>query len=394
MSQPAGQRLFGLDLLRALAIGLVLLCHLTLVFPPSLAPGWFVDATFLGDMGVDLFFGLSGFLIGGILLRDLDRGSSFRGLMSFWSRRWWRTLPNYYLFLGLNLVASRILGHVDPVPLYVAFMQGLWWDPDPRLFHESWSLCVEEWFYLSFALLAFAGARVLRGGRSYLLAALTVAAGSFFARAFLLRSPDCTLDTVRHSTLPRLDSLMFGVIAAYILSRWPARWRAAARPAAAVGLALLVAGFIMRAGLFESGPLTRLVFPDVVALGTALLLPWLSAIQVGAGKAGSFVTSVSLYSYSMYLINIPLAKVLVRPSWVPDRLATAAMLTTAWLVGTYILSGLCYHLYESRMTRLRDADLVGRLRPRPPRFAGPGPHSPSPSTAIESLPRKATPASS
>ena len=60
-------------------------------------------------------------------------------------------------FSRLNLAIYGYLGLAAGAPRYLAFVQGLWWDPDPRVFHESWSLCVEEWFYLSFALLAFAG---------------------------------------------------------------------------------------------------------------------------------------------------------------------------------------------------------------------------------------------
>ena len=248
-------------------------------------------------------------------------------------------------------------------------MQGLWWDPDPGLFHESWSLCVEEWFYLSFAFLAFAGAAVLPRGRSYLLAALTVATVSFLLRAFLVLFTESSIDAVRYSTLPRLDSLMFGVVAAYVMVRWPARWKDAVRPAAIAGLSLLTAGIALRVGLSGSSAVTRLVYFDVIALGTALLLPWLSARRAGVGKATGFVTRVSLYSYSMYLVNVPLAKLLVRKILAPDSPVTAALLTAVWLTGTYALSGLCYRLYESRMTRLRDMNLLGGLhrvhRPRP-----------------------------
>ena len=82
MSQSARQRIFGLDLLRAVAIGLVLLCHITPFFVFPLAPEWFAEVSALASLGVDLFFLLSGFLISGILLRDLDRGASFRSLSS------------------------------------------------------------------------------------------------------------------------------------------------------------------------------------------------------------------------------------------------------------------------------------------------------------------------
>src|SRR5262249_40780047 len=125
----------------------------------------------------------------------------------------------------------------------------------------------------------------------------------------------------------------------------------------------------VRAELRGRSGMTGLVYFDVIALGTALLLPWLSARRAGVGKAAGFVTSVSLYSYSIYLVNVPLAKLLVRKVLVPDSVVTAALLTSVWLAGTYVLSALCYRYYESRMTRLRDVDLLGGLhrlrRPRP-----------------------------
>jgi peptidoglycan/LPS O-acetylase OafA/YrhL len=366
MSQSARGRIFGLDLLRAAAIGLVLVCHLDPLFGAPYVARSVAEIGHLADVGVDLFFVLSGFLIGGILLRELERGPSFRGLVRFWSRRWWRTLPNYYLFLVLNMAVYWFRGHAADAPRYLAFMQGLWWDPDPRAFHESWSLCVEEWFYLSFAMLAYAGAAVLPRGRSYWLAALTVACGSFLLRAFLVLGRDASVDTIRYSTLPHLDSLMFGVVAAYAAARWPARWAAAARPAAIAGATLLAAGLGLRAGLSDSSAVTRLLYYDVVALGTALLLPRLSAWRMGAGRTADFVTSLSLYSYSMYLVNVPLAKALARTILAPDSPAKAAVLAAVWVMATYVLSGLCYHFYESRMTGLRDVDLFGRLR-RPAR---------------------------
>lgn len=368
MSQSSRERIFGLDLLRAVAIGLVLVCHLAPLFVEPYVARWVAEICHLSSLGVDLFFVLSGFLIGGILLRELERGATIRGLIRFWSRRWWRTLPNYYLFLVVNMAAYWYLGHAADAPRYLAFMQGLWWDPDPRAFHESWSLCVEEWFYLSFALLAFAGAILLPRDRSFLLAALTVASGSFFLRAFLVLARGASVDAVRYSTLTHLDSLMFGVVAAYAAARWPSRWAAAARPAAMAGLSLLAAGLGLRVGLSESSVFTRLFYYDVVALGTALLLPGLSAWQTGVGRVGGFVTSLSLYSYSMYLVNVPLGRVLARRLLVPNGLATAAVVAVVWVFGTYVVSGLCYRFYESRMTGLRDVDLIGRLR----RLARPG----------------------
>ena len=108
----------------------------------------------LGSVGVDLFFVLSGFLIGGILWRTGAQLRSGRVLMGFWLRRWLRTLPNYYFFLVvavLVLLATRPqsidwLHRVLPTALFVQnFAQRV-----TPFFPESWTLAVEEWFYLLF----------------------------------------------------------------------------------------------------------------------------------------------------------------------------------------------------------------------------------------------------
>ena len=104
MSSPS-TRVIGLDILRCCAILGVLVAHgLTFLYPhvPPIPIG---DWTFLlgylghgGFYGVELFFVLSGFLIGRILLRTGDRLSEPSELLRFWSRRWFRTLPADLLF--------------------------------------------------------------------------------------------------------------------------------------------------------------------------------------------------------------------------------------------------------------------------------------------------------
>ena len=122
MSGPLPSRNLGLDILRSVAIGLVLMAHsLTFFFRWTRLD---LDASYyvLGFLGVELFFVLSGFLIGRILIEDVLPERSWRSLGRFYIRRWLRTLPPYYLVLFLlpvdrppvQLEQRRVLPELQP----------------------------------------------------------------------------------------------------------------------------------------------------------------------------------------------------------------------------------------------------------------------------------------
>ncbi|MFL6588990.1 MAG: acyltransferase family protein, partial [Chthoniobacterales bacterium] len=103
-----GGRVFGLDLLRAVAILMVVCAHGFVVLYPHFGEplGFFGHG---GFYGVELFFVLSGFLIGQILIRkgaDLARAGN---VAFFYTRRWFRTLPLFFLFLVANVILDFFL---------------------------------------------------------------------------------------------------------------------------------------------------------------------------------------------------------------------------------------------------------------------------------------------
>ena len=119
------RRAFGPDLIRATAITLVLVAH---TFPGKQFSIVSWGRVYFGHLGVELFFLLSGYLIGGILLKELfsHRLETPGDLFRFWKRRWFRTLPNYYLFLLIFLLIAHV--RHEPVPSltpYVWFGQAL-----------------------------------------------------------------------------------------------------------------------------------------------------------------------------------------------------------------------------------------------------------------------------
>ena len=98
-----------------------------LLIPPS-----------LGGISIEWLFVLSGFLIGTMMIRSFDGDRKWlQCAKDFWLRRWFRTIPNYYLFVLVNLLLT-IYGISDGVfeYRYLAFSQNLAWVEKHRHFSE------------------------------------------------------------------------------------------------------------------------------------------------------------------------------------------------------------------------------------------------------------------
>lgn len=146
-------RVFGLDVLRAMAITFVMLWHSTQLMTPRIR----TVVEYVCFDGVAIFFVLSGFLIGTILIRTFSHQEAvIIPLGRFWINRWFRTLPAYYLVLLIYFLTRYFfygtVSKTSVVP-FLFFMQNLWYPFAEPLFGESWSLAVEEWFYFITPLL-------------------------------------------------------------------------------------------------------------------------------------------------------------------------------------------------------------------------------------------------
>lgn len=304
-------RAFGLDVCRTIAILLVVWGHTVQHSRPH---PLIAEYGMVGLFGVDLFFCLSGFLIGRILLADSSSWPEQceTGLFRFWYRRWMRTLPLYFFYLLVSLKydwrgETVLSAHVP----YLLFAQNLAW-PMPEFFHLSWSLAVEEWFYLTFPLiiLLFVGFG-LSARRAALSAIAVLIIVPALARYFLpprmpeLRSFD---EALRHVVVFRLDGIGFGVLMAYVYT-WHPKIFDVMRRYAVFGLVLAVgcvaATKLRYFGHVDARFLAPLYF-SVSALGFAALLPWFNALRPTGSKAiNRGVRFVSLVSYSLYLGHIP-----------------------------------------------------------------------------------------
>lgn len=306
-------RLPGLDLLRALAIVWVMLFHSFVV--GGLGPDWSWLSRY-GWMGVDLFFVLSGFLIGSQVLQPLAAGGRL-DYRDFYLRRAFRILPAFLVVLAVYVFvpAFREAPGLAPAWMFLTFTVNLLIDYGATAaFSHAWSLCVEEHFYLVFPLLAAMLSRRPSARRLALLAVLIVA-GGIALRAGLwghdhARDPDMQVrnwfvEDLYFPTWNRLDGLLCGVLLATWRTWRPQAWARAQQHANA---ALLAGLAVMAAALWlfrdRVGLLGNAVGWPVLSLGMGLLVFAGAAPRSWIGaRAVPFAGWLAAVSYSLYLVH-------------------------------------------------------------------------------------------
>jgi peptidoglycan/LPS O-acetylase OafA/YrhL len=135
-------RYANIDLLRSIAISMVVFYHSVNM---SKVPQWVWDIGETGSLGVDLFFVLSGFLVGGLYFKERREFGSVT-ISHFIGRRVFRTLPLYFLIMPLAYLATYSAKKVPFDWFYLFFLQNYCYEMP--FYVISWSLCVEEHFYL------------------------------------------------------------------------------------------------------------------------------------------------------------------------------------------------------------------------------------------------------
>ncbi|CAN7614218.1 acyltransferase family protein [Massilia sp. LjRoot122] len=353
-SKPA--RLAGLDTLRALAIALVLMSHYNSFV--SQAPTFGVIGS-IGWAGVDLFFVLSGYLIGNQLLAPAARGESL-DVKSFFARRLLRTLPNYYAVLTIYLLLpdSPIAGKsMAPAWRFLTFTQNFGLNYGETFTH-SWSLCIEEQFYLvlPLAVLALVGNR---RSPHLLWCALfaAIGAGMMARGAAFMDGKDVFAAPVYYSSFCRFDELLPGVAIAMLKNFHPAAFARILRH----GNALLVAGLAMASavlyGVMNEAPSAFMAS----TFGFSLVAASFALLTCAALSPGSLLNrlripgagSLALWSYAVYLVHKPVFMAL-RPELASRGIDPSAPLNIAAIMGAGVLGGwVLYRVVEMPFMRLR-----------------------------------------
>lgn len=351
------KRIFGLDIFRATAIILVVLGHGGFILNGTVLEGF---PHFKMIDGVDVFFVLSGFLIGGILLKELNKPNSFKtsDLMRFWKRRWFRTLPNYYLILLVNYLFVKhgiIKESIEQFNFHFITFTHNFNSPFYGFFWESWSLSVEEWFYIFTPVMIFGLCKWLPNKISFLTATLIMIILPLLYR-YSIHNP--TMDgfwwdvTFRKTVLSRLDSIGYGLLFAWLYFYHPEFWKKIKIPAFILGVALII--FVLN---FDRSPNTlykQTIYFSLIPFAVMLLIPMAHGYKKAKGFIPVAIQHISKISYSMYLINLALVAEVIRDNFPPNGGTDGIMKYIIYWVIVIFASTLLFKYFEKPMMDLRD----------------------------------------
>lgn len=313
-----GERLPSLDGLRGLAILVVLFFHMNHLATPGPVSAALRALFRNGWVGVDIFFVLSGFLITGILLDAKGQPHYFR---NFYARRVLRIVPLYYVVLAIYLVIvpwlapefSAAHGHTTTAPglYWIFFSDRAQRNGSGGVLNPTWSVAVEQQFYLVWPILVF------MFDRKTLCRLCPVIVAAAVTLRYVLLARHNSAEYVSSPMPCRMDALAMGTLVA-CLARGKsglAAFRRWIKPAILVGLVGL-AGIILgqrRLG-YEHGELRCILGYTLVDLLSACLLAVIllapPAHLISRVFTQRWLMACGKYSYGLYLLHMPLQEVL------------------------------------------------------------------------------------
>lgn len=327
-----------IDGLRAMAVVPVILFHAG------------VEAVAGGFVGVDVFFVISGFLITGIILDDLEQGRF--SLLSFYERRARRILPALLLVMLVCVPVAWFTMMPDPLENFgqsvvatllfsnniLLWMTTGYWDlaGEFKPLLHTWSLAVEEQYYIIFPLMALAAWRL--GPMAFGVILCVLALGSFWAAEVTRARDPAAAFYLLHA---RAWELLIGAICLLVQRRYRPK---ANDLAAGLGVVAILASVL----LFDETTPFPSAYTLIPTVGTALVLLFADVRSlVGRLLSLRVFVGIGLISYSLYLWHQPVfafARVMSyeEPTWV----------TYSWLIlVVFGLSALSWKFVEQPARR-------------------------------------------
>lgn len=376
---PDPTRVHGLDVLRSAAILGVMATHVIAYHHGAAFPGSLATAASFGWMGVDLFFVLSGYLIGSQFFRVVVKGQKPQ-VLRFYLQRFFRVMPAFFVVLAAYfLLPHNASSHMAPLWQYTTFTYNLFTDlAHYNGFSHVWSLCVEEHFYLFFPLIIL----WMMSKPSALKTVLVVSAlllfgiairGFFVFHTLLPLAQQHDLlnaayyERISYPTYSHLDGLLLGVSLALLQAFRPALWQRIR----CHGHALTVAGlslFFFAAWLFHdrmniNDPLSWFgIILGYPLLAVAFALLTASALSENGLLSKIYIPGAALCSTLAYTLYLTHKAVITHTDQYFPQLAGISL--TAWLavflIMNFALAGVLHLTVEKPFLNLRDRFLKTR----------------------------------
>jgi peptidoglycan/LPS O-acetylase OafA/YrhL len=280
----------AIDFFRGIAILAVVLFHFEPFFP-------------FGYLGVELFFVISGFLVGGILIEKYNAGKI--NYPEFILQRGFKIWPSFYFFLAAGNIIAYFLyrdSHPDAyIPLpdmkrYLLFYRNYTGFPNHWNFDHIWSLCVEEHFYLLFplSLIVMLAIAKPRAEKIYIIIFSMIVLGFIFKTLTLYYTTGKDTISPTHN---KIDSLAYGILLYQVIAYFKDRQIKNRWIYAIAGIFLLVATIFVNVHY-------HYIFFDLVVLWT--LVPLSFALIIFGTYHFSFrnfkvIRFIAYYSYNFYL---------------------------------------------------------------------------------------------
>ncbi|CAN5601761.1 hypothetical protein BH10ACI1_BH10ACI1_25080 [soil metagenome] len=360
MPNVSKDRLPQLDILRAVAVFLVVGNHMTICLPETnfyvnkITAFWFRG----GWVGVDLFFVLSGFLVSGLLFREYQEKKNLN-IKRFLVRRGFKIYPAFWvlialtclvgLFININFYRLGLFGELAFVQNYL----GNLWD-------HTWTLAVEEHFYIGLCLLFYL---LLKDKKSELRNPFTgilrifviIAVGCFIMRLMTEISLPFEYERNIEPTHLRVDSLFFGVLISYF---WHFRDLSENEflnrnkfLIGILGLTLLLPAFIFE---LDKNPWIGVIGLPMFYLGSGCLLLFFLKSDFSKVPLAKFAAYLGTFSYSIYLWNMPVQKWLTKAVANQTGIENWFFYFAIYILGTFLIGIGMSKIIEYPFLKLRN----------------------------------------
>lgn len=355
----------SLDILRAVAVILVLGRHM-IPCPEDLNPTLHFLTTIwlrVGWVGVDLFFVLSGFLISGLLFREYKAYGQI-AFKHFFIRRGFKIYPPFFVLIMLTVFSLSLRGETIP---YINAIHEIFFlqNYQPGLWNHTWSLAVEEHFYILLpALFVF----LLRHKESdhlpfrkipYIF--IFIAFICLFLRIYTSFALPYRNDTHLFPTHLRVDSLFSGVVISYFYhyhySRFYQITNYYGKYIFLLGLFCFIPAFIFE---LENTPFIYTFGFSIFWVGSGLILVSVVNKMPNANVLTQSLSLLGIHSYSIYLWHMPVSvlwKLLfpIANNWLDSKSSLNWYFYSVWyLFGSILLGILMTTIMERPILRLRD----------------------------------------